>query len=171
MVVRALSACELEIIYDLGASAPYTSPTPGDEQSCCDCSGFVAWVFQYYRYQPTFAWLRALNGGWMNTDGIYEDTRQPTGLWSRSDEPRAGDVLVYPSRGYARKQALGADGPTMGHVGVIVHEAPGTKVVHCSSGNQRKFDRAIAETDAEVLLRVPYVIAARFTGIDEEEEL
>lgn len=172
VVERALGACELEIIYGLGAGAPWTSPTPGDEQHCCDCSGFVAWVFGYARYQPTFAWLRALNGGWMNTDGIVEDSRQPTGLWSRSEDPGLGQVLVYPSRSYARSRHLdeeGNPGPAIGHVGVIVKGAPGMRVVHCSAGNMKRFDRAIAETSAEVLLKVPYVITARYAGMDEEK--
>lgn len=166
---RVYSAVGKGTVYSLGAGAPFLAPLPADERGGCDCSGFVAWAFQYHRYQPLYAWLRRLNGGWMNTDGIVEDTKQPTGLWAPDAQRNVGSVLVYPGRPYAiTQQSPGTWGmPKIGHVGVITRRvATGYRVVHCSLGNWQKAGDAIRETNSDVFDKVPYTVCARFASLE-----
>src|SRR5262245_64133161 len=143
MLARARSASGRGVKYQLGAGASYKAPTPGNSENECDCSGFVCWVLGVSRYQPQFAWLKKLNGGWMNTDGIWWDgTRENTGFFDRSSGTEMpGNVIVYPSLGTAKKlSSAAAKGPDIGHVGIVT--APG-RVIHCSSGNFRKYGDSI----------------------------
>lgn len=166
---RAHSALAKGTSYQLGAGAPFSHPVPADERGACDCSGFVAWVFGYARHQPTFAWLVKTNGGWMSTDGIFEDAMfQPTGLW-RPNDPKPGSCLVYPSRSYALAREIdGAPGPRIGHVGIITKVVGGgaKTVIHCSAGNYRRYGDAIHETADEVFAGVAYTRAVRFAGLE-----
>ena len=65
--------------------------------------------------QTQFAWLTAVNGGWLNTDGIWWDaTKESTGLFTRINDPQRGAIVVFPGRGTSKMP-----GPKIGHIGVI----------------------------------------------------
>lgn len=163
LVKRAQSALGLSTIYRLGAGAPYTALTPADESGACDCSGFVCWVLGISRHQPTLGFLVRLNGGWVNTDGMVEDSTWPLGFFDRvPGDPEPGDLLVYPSRSYAKLYQDYPKGPTIGHVGIVTGK---NRVIHCSAGNYRAKKDAIQETDPSVFTRVPYMRALRYVGV------
>lgn len=166
---RTYAATGKGTVYALGSGAPAHSPVPAGEDGACDCSGFVAWAFAYPRYQPYFSWLKRINGGWMNTDGIVEDVQHVTGLWEQDPDRNVGSVLVYPSRAYAVAQSWkGTWGaPKIGHVGIITRRvASGWRIVHCSQGNFLRWNDAVRETGTEVFDKVPYTLCARFAGLE-----
>ncbi len=79
----------------------------------CDCSGGIAWILGYDRYQPP--------DDWFGTDRIVEDAlarrHKLFRLVKRTEAVLPGDVLVYPSN-----PALGLK---KGHVELIVAVLPG----------------------------------------------
>lgn len=166
IVARARSAVGHGTLYRLGAGAPFTAPHPWDEAGACDCSGFVCWVLGLSRFQPNFAFLHELSGGWLNTDGMVCDSINPTGYFEPASAAFPGDLIIYPSRAYQRlrrKTRVNRDGgPRIGHVGVWT----GKGVVHCSSGNFRTRADAIAETTDEVFRAVSYFRYIRFSGVE-----
>lgn len=144
--------------------------SPLDANGGCDCSMFECWCLELSKdVRPCPAWLKAVNGGWYNTDGIYWDAEaEPTGIFISTDTPVPGDVIVYPALWCAH--AVGVElksGPRIGHVGIVSEVYPTgrpSKVIHCSAGNQRRFGYAIAETDTDVFDRVPYTVCAVYEG-------
>jgi hypothetical protein len=155
-----------------GKSAPL-GDNPRDENDGCDCSAFVCWVLGIDKAQPGLAWLKRVNGGWYNTDGIWWDAAmERTGFFTKPDRAIVGDVIVYPSDWMVRKwwadlqsskKLLELPRRKVGHVGIVseVEILPSTgaaqmlssrvtKVIHCSAGNDRRTGDAIAETDASV---------------------
>ena len=99
------------------------------------------------------AWRVKINGGWLNTDGIWADADLPVGFFEEIAAPRSGCVIVYPSARMAR-----ARGPAVGHVGIVTQILGGgaSLVTHCSSGNYRRSGDAIRQTTPEVFSRVAY---------------
>lgn len=160
LLARVRSAAGNQTIYKMGGGTldPRT-PSPRDEQGCCDCSAFVCWALELAKYQPGLAWLAKVNGGWLNTDGIWWDaTRERTGFFDQLERPAVGCVLVYPS-----KRVSGWPGPPVGHIGIVTAldaEGRASRVIHCSSGNYRKGKDAIAETGPEVFSAVGSTVAA-----------
>ena len=143
-----------------------------DEGHACDCSAFVAWTFRLPKYQAfEMYYLRELNGGWLNTDGMWCDAHRPFGFFERIPAPLPGCIIVYP----AHKGVMGLPeqpGPKVGHVGIVTEvgiadlTTPNPqivklrgepmratlprKVLHCSAGNFRGWGDAITETGPEV---------------------
>jgi len=110
--------------------------------SQCDCSGFVAWAIGIPRELPPGS------QNWLQTTSYWEGGGSAgAGLFDPVAESFAvpGDIIVYPDRG--GKQ---------GHMGIISAAESGrvTKVIHCSSGNDRDFNDAIQETAPDVFRRV-----------------
>jgi hypothetical protein len=155
LLARARRGIGKDIGYALGATPGLGAELPEDDNGNSDCSGFVAWCLGFKKFQPALGFLKRVNGGWLNTDGIFADLREPTGLFAPC-EPREGAVIVYPSRVYALALNLvGAkQNPKIGHIGIVSRVAVNgrdvLKVIHCSSGNARLTGCSIAETDASV---------------------
>jgi hypothetical protein len=122
-----------------------------------DCVGFVAWTLGFDRYQPRDYDRESggdvIYGGWINTDSmIMGAAALEPGWFQEIDEPEVGAIVVYGSR-YRRGRPRKA-----GHVGMIVDPLPAEfeimepdcwrdlRVVHCSSGNDRRHGAAIQET-------------------------
>ena len=108
----------------------------------CDCSGFVAWAIGIPRQLPprTGTWLQTTTywqGGGAAGDSLFD----------RVDEHRVepGDIVVYPDRG--GKQ---------GHMGIVSDCKNGraSKVIHCSSSNDRRHKDSIQETGLAIFHRV-----------------
>jgi len=173
---RARLCIAADIGYSLGGgSSDPRSPSPADETDNCDCSAFVCWVLGLKKLSP-FLWLRHVNGGWLNTNGIYWDARfEPTGVfeWVRhgtqgtngvewKDEIWPSDVIVYPGSSTHFPKPIGKI-PKIGHVGIVseVTENEPTQIIHCSAGNERKLGYAIAETPPVAFLAQPSTIVAR----------
>ena len=154
LVERARAMTELPSHYRLGGGK--TAPAgahPLDGGGTCDCSAFVMWCLGIPK-PSGLTWLKKLNGGWYNTDGIFVDAvREPTGMFTRLDAPRPGAIVVYPSRAVAQNPQQ----PKVGHVGIVSEvDATGiARVVHCSKGNDTKLGRAIAETGPAVFATPP----------------
>lgn len=159
-------------IYQLGAgaldpSAPH--PWGEGEDGACDCSAFSCWCLGVSKLQRGFRWLVQLNGGWLNTDGIWTDAQHESGFFERLERPLVGCALVYPSAKVAKLPGT----PPIGHVGIVTAlDAQGraAKVIHCSSGNYRKTGDAIQETDATVFSRVGATLAAWCATVERPEQ-
>lgn len=168
IVSRARSAIGHGTLYRLGAGAPANAPKPWDETGSCDCSGFVCWVLGLSRYQPILSFLKPLNGGWLNTDGMVCDSLSPTGFFEGvAGAPLPGDLVVYPSLWYAKKvhraeRPFGQYTPRIGHVGVLTQGM----VIHCSAGNYKKSADSIQETDLSPFTAVSYFRYIRFCGTE-----
>lgn len=142
--------------YALGAGGRKPkAPLPEDDRGL-DCSGFYAWclgVDRYYNMDDD------PEKEWIETTAIVRSARSGVGPFELVENPRPGDGIVWgDSRG---KQ---------GHVGIVseVVEGKATKVIHCSTGNQRAFGKAIAETDAGIFHR-NNAIYVRFDATEEDE--
>lgn len=157
LLERALSQLGLGTHYRMGGGK--TTPTGRDcrdDAGGCDCSAYVCWCFRLPKFQAAeMAWLEELNGGWLNSDGIWTDARgqggafgpATSGFFTEVDEAEPGAVVVYPA-----KWVSGVDGPKVGHVGIVTGVAGDRSydVVHCSAGNWRGGSDAIMETDSFV---------------------
>jgi hypothetical protein len=111
----------------------------GDRVATCDCAGFVAWCLGFDRYQPgTFEYW----DGWINTDSAIFEAENNGEWFERLAAPELGCLIVYPSHGKAPNRLIG-------HVGIVVAvpENARIRVIHCSSGNDRRTGHAIQETD------------------------
>ncbi len=150
---RALRHCDAHSNYRLGGGKIVPSGSDClDELQSSDCSSFVCWCAKLKKYQADeLWWLKELNGGWLNTDGMYADSREETGNFSKALEyPTKGAVVVYPGG-----RMRGNTYPKYGHVGIIteVTDEEHFRVVHCSSGNQRSAGQAILQTDGDLFLK------------------
>lgn len=165
IVARARSARGQGIGYELGCGGTDPKkPHPGARSKkwpksvrlWCDCSGLVDWALGIVGRQH--------DKRWYNTDAIEADAKKPGGIFDRvtAEQVLPGDVVVY-----------GA-GPAIGHTGIVTanpYAAPfGTerwwkdlRVVHCSSGNWRRYRDAIRETTG-LAFRRPDTVFARYTG-------
>ncbi len=99
------------------------------------------------------------NGGWINTDAIVHDANQPTGFFSKLDDPKVGCLVVFPSKRPRRPY---------GHIGIVTEVSKGEvkRVIHCSLENYRKYKDAVRETPPTVF-RVPDAIFVWFEGIEQ----
>jgi hypothetical protein len=125
----------------------------------CDCAGFVAWSLGFDRYQPRDFAAEGDGYDYINTDSMIMASRSSRRSWFlQIDRPEPGCLAVYGSTWKDGRRA------TVGHVGFVVEvlaaewdfETPPldmVRVVHCSSGNQRRTGAAIQETDATIWRR------------------
>lgn len=162
LLERARSQIGLGTLYRFGGGKIIPSGMDcRDELNGCDCSAFICWALKVRKYQGNeFWWLAALNGGWMNTDGIWIDARgdgdrpKPsgpltTGCFTEIHEPRPGCVAVYPASWVSK-----LPGPDVGHIGIVTEAQDRNhwKVVHCSNYNYQTYRDAIRETGPESFL-------------------
>jgi len=165
LLAHARSACGLKIRYRLGGgNTNPQAPSPAGEDGSCDCSAFVCWALRIRKYQPDFSWLRNLNGGWMNTDGMWVDARnEPTGFFQKIQKPELGVIVVYPAQWVSKLQ-----GPKVGHVGIVseVVDGTATRAIHCSAGNFKVGGDAIAENSASIFLKQDATIFARCVTVE-----
>ncbi len=157
---RARSAIGKKIRYRLGAGGiDPKAPTPASVDNACDCSGFVCWCLGISRKTDHPFYVR-LNGGWINTDAIVRDALEPVGFFRRLENPKVGCLIVFPSKRPQRPY---------GHVGIVTEVQAGkvSKVIHCSSGNYRRYRDAIRETPPTVF-QVPDCLFAWYEGLTEE---
>lgn len=166
IIARAHRAIGHRTVYRFGAKPPRAAPLPQDEAGASDCSGFaVGWLLGIVAYHSEFAWLVKINGGWMNTSGVFADTGEQTGLFERC-APRPGALIVFPARWHAQRiVAAGKGNPVVGHIGIVSSVDP-VRVIHCSSGNYRRTGDAIAET-SDAVFKVPVVEYAWFAGLED----
>lgn len=152
VIARAKSAINKGIRYKLGSGGMKPKLALPSDNKLCDCSGFVCWVFGLSR-QTDIPFYKKF-GGWIYTDAMVEDIKSTAGIFERIDTPEVGCIVVY-----------GA-GIKIGHVGIVskVNNGEMTKVIHCSSGNDRHFSDAIQETAPDVFNR-PDTLWGRFTAI------
>jgi hypothetical protein len=160
-LARARSAIGKRIIYKLGGGGMRPeAPLPSNANGECDCSGFVCWALGLSR-QTAHPLYMNFNGGWINTDGIVRDARRETGFFFQPEAPSPGDLIVFPSMLPTRK---------VGHVGIITEVAQQdgsfvpTRVLHCSHGNFKVAQDAIAETGPAVFVNNG-AIYARYEGL------
>ena len=142
--------------YGLGRGTTL-GPAPRDETGACDCSAFLCWCLDIRKRQTQFAWLVTLNGGWLNTDGIWWDaTRESTGFFEKIDKPEPGAVVVFPGRATSK-----VPGPKIGHIGIVTSVAAdgNYRVVHCSAGNFKKTGDAIGETAPTMFAQTSMIVA------------
>ncbi|MBE9585850.1 LysM peptidoglycan-binding domain-containing protein [Mucilaginibacter sp. JRF] len=151
LLSRARSAINKGIRYKLGSGGMKPAATLPDGGGLCDCSGFVCWVLGLSR-QTNIPFYKKY-GGWIFTDSMVDDVNSSAGIFERITTPEPGCIVVY-----------GA-GKLIGHVGIVSEVSNGVmkKVIHCSSGNDRKFSDAIQETPPTVFTR-PDSLWGKFTG-------
>ena len=171
LVDRAWSQCGLPTKYRMGGGKIVPEgDTCHDERGSADCSAFVDWCLGLRKYQgSTHTFLKALNGGWLNTDGIWWDAVMTgVGFFEETlSGPELGAAVVYPAK-WVLKTADQLHGwnPKVGHVGVVTGLDP-LRVVHCSNSNWRGEKDAIGETDAAVFERVRATQFVRCTTVEE----
>ncbi len=171
LVERAWSQCGLPTKYRMGGGKIVPEGDDcHDERGAADCSAFACWVLGLRKYQgTTHQFLKQLNGGWLNTDGIWWDAVMTgVGFFEEVLEPQPGDAIVYPAK-WVLKSADKLQGwnPKVGHVGIVSSVAP-LRVVHCSNGNWRNEKDAIRETDGSVFERVRATKFVRCTTVRED---
>ena len=122
------------IVYKLGRGGLF-NPGPADSKNMCDCSGFIAWVYQFAR-NP--AQSKGKRDFWIQTDMIVGDATKggPKSTFVRIAEPVAGCAIVYPKqskKGY-------------GHIGLIT-DAVRCRGIDVASGPSKRNGNAISERD------------------------
>ena len=150
---RARSCINKKIRYKLGAGGMNpSSPLPADKNMQCDCSGFICWVLGLSRKSniPFYTKL----GGWIYTDSMEADVKSSAGIFERLNTPEVGCIVVY-----------GA-GNAIGHVGMVSQVTNGkmSKVIHCSSGNDKNYKDSIQETSPTVFNRAD-ALWGRFAAV------
>ena len=157
VVRRALTAAGRNTRYELSRGGRSgTAQWPYDSKKRCDCSGFVCWALGMRR-ETTHPLYVAINGGWINTDAMVGDYREPTGLFRPALTIVPGVVLVYPS-GRTRRY---------GHCGIVTRldaETGTAMVVHCAASNFKRTGDAIQETN-DRLFRTPDTVAIWYEGM------
>jgi murein DD-endopeptidase MepM/ murein hydrolase activator NlpD len=130
-ILRARSVVNCDIKYKLGSGGMNPNFNLPSKDKLCDCSGFVCWVFGLSR-QAKIPFYKQY-GGWIYTDSMVQDINSSAGIFERLPYPKGGCIVVY-----------GA-GRNIGHVGIVseVENRVMKKVIHCSSGNSKKFGAAI----------------------------
>jgi len=152
LIKRAKSMVGGSIDYKLGKGGLSATSMSPSQNGYCDCSGFVCWVLGLSR-QTTIPFYKNL-GGWIYTDSIEADMKSTAGIFDRLAEPAPGCIVVYGAK------------DKIGHVGMVSEVAGGKmkKVIHCSSGNARKYNHhSIQETLPTVFTR-PDVLFGYFVG-------
>jgi hypothetical protein len=143
VIARAKTAIGKGIRYDLGGGGKKpTSALPDDGTRKCDCSGFVCWVLGLPR-QTDQAFYKKYKG-WIYTDSMEDDILSNAGIFRQLSVPEPGCIIVY-----------GAGPKKIGHVGLVseVEDGEILKVIHCSVGNDNRFQDSIQETDGTVFNR------------------
>lgn len=127
-------------------------------RATCDCSGLQAWCLGFDRRQEDFA------PGWdfFNTVSMIAEAQTRAAWFEIIPAPETACLVVYPSIDYdddGDRDRVGHTGMVVGMVGADGKPLREIKwdparpafdrlrVVHCSAGNDRVLDRAIAETD------------------------
>lgn len=174
LLARARSQTNHGTTYRLGGGVQVpTAPSCRDERGGSDCSAYSDWTYGIPKVCP-FAWMKHVNGGWYDTSGLWWDIEKESSGFFKRCAPKPGAIIVFPPAWITKRHAMyvvnahvqrtGAVPklPAIGHVGIItaVHELPGDlgvaqvpevkSVIHCSSGNYRKYGDAIRETGPEV---------------------
>lgn len=141
LVLKAGSVIGKGIRYKLGSGGMKPDSKLPTSNNLCDCSGFVCWVLGLSR-QSDIPFYKKL-GGWIYTDSMEADINSRSGIFEKLTTPEVGCIVVY-----------GA-GSQIGHIGFVSEVANGkmTKVIHCSSGNDRKFNDSIQETAPTIFNR------------------
>lgn len=141
LIERARSAVSKGIRYKLGKGGVTPTAKLPDEAKKCDCSGFVCWILSISRKTDHPFYKKY--GGWIYTDSMEADINNEAGIFERLTVPIPGCIVVY-----------GA-GAKIGHVGLVSEVVDGKmkKVIHCSSGNDEKFNDSIQETTPAVFDR------------------
>lgn len=151
LVTRARSVVNCPLLYKLGSGGMFPKDALPSRDEFCDCSGFVCWVLHLSR-KTNIPFYKQF-GGWIFTDSMAHDVHKSSGIFEKLQFPEPGCIVVY-----------GA-GKKIGHVG-IVSEVSGNamkRVIHCSSGNSKKFKAAIQETTPVVFNRAD-AVWGRFVG-------
>lgn len=150
-VLRARSVVNCDIKYKLGSGGMDPEHQLPSKDKLCDCSGFVCWTYGLSR-QTKIPFYKQY-GGWIYTDSMVEDINRSAGIFERLTVPIEGCIVVY-----------GA-GKNIGHVGIVseIRNNVMQKVIHCSSGNSKKFNAAIQETSPSVFNR-PDALWGKFVG-------
>ncbi len=161
LIARARSQIGLKIRYALGGGS-VSSDSCRDEHGGCDCSGFVLWCLGWPRRDATAAWLKHATNGWLNTDAIWYDAAEGPGQYVTPCDRAPGALIVYPAAWMSKQP-----GPKVGHIGILT--AP-DRVIHCSSGNQRRGGDAIAETETAVFDRVSSARTVRPRGVTPPDD-
>lgn len=142
-----------------GVTPPLSASTWPKSGGGIDCSGFMAWCLRLGRkvHHPKY---EAINGGWFETTGIFEDVENSWGFFESIDEPRVGAFLVYPDHNGHE-----------GHIGVVTAVNGGNgingvaRVIHCSSGGWVQHHDAIRETAPSAWLNNPVSRVGWYTGV------
>lgn len=145
LVLRARSVVKSPLLYKLGSGGMFPDDALPSRDNFCDCSGFVCWVLHLSR-KTDIPFYRQF-GGWIFTDSMEADVHRSSGIFEKLQFPEPGCIVVY-----------GA-GKQIGHVG-LVSEVSGNemqRVIHCSSGNSKKYNAAIQETPPTVFNRADAV--------------
>lgn len=145
IIERAKSAINNGIKYKLGEGGLNPNISLPTTNKLCDCSGFVCWVVGLSRKSEIPFYKK--HGGWIYTDSIVADINSNAGIFEKIRTPEPGCIVVY-----------GA-GSKIGHTGIVSKVSNGLmeKVIHCSSGNDKKFKDSIQETTPEVFNRADTV--------------
>ena len=151
IIDRARSAVNAGIRYKLGSGGTNPNLKLPTSNKFCDCSGFVCWTMRISRKTDIPFYRRF--GGWIYTDSMVEDIKSNAGIFEKLNVPEPGCIVVF-----------GA-GEKIGHVGIISSVRNGlmNKVIHCSSGNDRKYSDSIQETSPEIFDRAD-AMWGRFVG-------
>ena len=145
LIDRAKSAINKGIRYKLGQGGMNPSAELPTANKLCDCSGFVCWVIGVSRKTDIPFYKK--HGGWIYTDSMVADINSNAGIFEKITTPEPGCIVVY-----------GA-GAKIGHTGIVSKVVNGTmdKVIHCSSGNDKKFKDSIQETSPDIFNRADTV--------------
>lgn len=151
LILRARSVVNCKLKYKLGSGGMNPDLKLPSNDNFCDCSGFVCWVLGLSR-KTSIPFYKQF-GGWIFTDSMVSDVNSSAGIFERLHSPQPGCIVVY-----------GA-GKNIGHVGIVSEVSGGAmkKVIHCSSGNSKKFNAAIQETSPAVFNRAD-ALWGRFIG-------
>lgn len=88
---RARSATGKGITYQMGAGGDYPADPLPTRTRACDCSGLVSWALCLSREpKPARNW-------WLSTTNIWKDGLGPRTVFTEVNDPRPGDVVVYPA--------------------------------------------------------------------------